>query len=110
MTGTEQIDSQESCHSQNQCHGDVARDVRTARKEGDQPHEVVYEDEEEDRQQVRCETTVIGAYARGNDVIDKRLDERFEESDESARCRRVGLAAAVAPGHPEDNEAQRSGC
>ena len=59
---------------------------------------------QEDRQQIRCETAETGPHAWGDNVIDERLDERFEESDESARCRRVGLAAAVAAGHAEDDE------
>ena len=95
MLRPEKVDSQKCGHSQHQCHGDVARHIRTCRENRYQPHQVVHEDEEKDREQVGRELAPPFSDAGADDAVQQRRTEHLEQPDRTARCLLGRLMAAI---------------
>ena len=82
---SEQVHGKERTQRKHQRHGDVARYVRPAREERDQPHQVVDENEEEHRQQIGREPFVIPADATLDQIVVDHHHEHLHRADESFR-------------------------
>ena len=57
-----------------------------ARKNGNQPHDIIYKDEKERCQQIGRELPVVGSDTTLDDVVVHHHDEHLHESDKSSRC------------------------
>ena len=106
MLRAEDVHGEERGQGQDERHGDIARDVRAAREEGNQPHEVVHEDEEEGREQIGGELAVVGADAGLDDAVHNARDEHLEQGDEAFRSAVCRLVAAVPAGNTEHQAEQ----
>ena len=92
---------EEGDERQNAGHGNVAREVRAARENRDDAHDVVQEDEEEEREQIGRIFVGVFAQRRGNHLVLKEHDDGFHEGLQTARGL-VGMFS-VAFRHAEEN-------
>lgn len=97
---------EEGDERENARHGDVAGEVRAARENRDDAQHVVQEDEEEQREQVRCVFVGVFAQRRGNHLVLDENDDRLHKGLQTAR-RLVGMLL-VAFRHRQENAANQN--
>ena len=107
MLVTEYVDGEEGEHRQHERHGDVAGDVRSAGEEWHDPHQVVYEYEEERCQKVRRIASVVLADAGLDDIILDHGHEHLHHADPAFRSLLARVVPPVPPGRSQHDEQQQ---
>ncbi len=92
---------EEGDERENARHGDVAGEVRAARENRDDAQHVVQEDEEEQREQIRCVFVGVFAQRRGDDFVLDEHDDRLHKGLQAARC--LVRVLFVALRHRQEN-------
>ena len=107
MLVTEYVAGEEGEHRQHERHGDVAGDVRSAGEEWHDPHQVVYEYEEERCQKVRRIAPVVLADTGLDDIILDHRHEHLHQADPAFRSLLTGVVPPVPPSRSQHDEQQQ---
>ena len=105
---TKDIDSQKSHQRQKQRNGNVACHISAARKDGNQAHQVVYEDKKESRQQIGSKALVILTHTANNYIIMDHHHKHFHKTDKTFRSFRTRLAILIPTCYPQHDNQQQS--
>lgn len=100
------IDGKERTDSQDHRNGNVSGDIRPAREDRNQSHEVIYEDKEKRCQQVRGKLTVLWSHTTLYNVVVHHHNEHLHKSYETARRRTALRMLAIPLGHAQNNDKQ----
>ena len=107
MLVTEYVDDEEREQRQHERHGDVAGDVRPAWEERHDPHQVVYEYEEERCQQVWRVPLVVLSHATFDDIVLDHRHQHLHQTDSAFRSLLTGIVFLVPLGGPKHDEQQQ---
>ena len=84
---SKQVDGNKCKECQHHRNSDITRHIGSTRKDGNQPHDIIYKNEEERCQQVRRKLSIFRPYTTLDDIVVHHHNKHLHKADEATRSR-----------------------